>query len=126
MEKRAIYDLHTEAKEWKNRLDFYRDDLEIMQKRVSEVERRNNGKEVLTFIEHFQNQIILQREQLDILDKEVRQLSHSLVEEINHNPTAADHRKVDNPNVLQEKVETFEKLFNDLRQELLRFVAKWL
>lgn len=126
MEKKAIFDLHTEAREWKNRLDFFRDDLMVMENRISEIETRNNAKEVLAFVEHFQNQLILQREQLDILEKEVRNFIQSIDEEVRKNPVAAEHRKKEDDGNLRERVETFERLFQELRQELLRFVAKWI
>jgi hypothetical protein len=126
MEKKAIYDLHAEGREWKNRLDFYLDDLSIMEKRIGEVAAKNNGKDVLAFVEHFQNQMILQREQLDILEKEVRNFNHSIDEEAQKNPVAVDRRKMNEDTELRDRVETFEHLFNALRQELHRFAAKWM
>jgi|688.fasta_scaffold339328_3 hypothetical protein len=126
MEQKAIYDLHAEAKEWKNKLDFYRDDLSVMEKRISEVASKNTSKDVQAFVEHFQNQVILQKEQLDLMEKEVRKFSHSLDEEVTKNPVAVDHRKVSDNQSLRDKVDTFEKIFNDLRQELIRFLAKWM
>jgi DNA repair exonuclease SbcCD ATPase subunit len=70
--------------------------------------------------------MILQREQLDILEKEVRNFNHSIDEEAQKNPVAVDRRKMNEDTELRDRVETFEHLFNALRQELHRFAAKWM
>jgi hypothetical protein len=77
-------------------------------------------------IEHFQNQLILQKEQIDIVKKKVKQQINSLEAGIAKNPVAADHRSVEDAVALRDEVDTFEKIFNDLRKELISFMAKWM
>jgi|694.fasta_scaffold74904_2 hypothetical protein len=125
MEKK-IYDLNLECREWQNKLAFYEDDIKIMQGRVAEVNNKNSATEVRAMIEHFQNQLILQKEQIDIVKKKVKQQINSLEAGIAKNPVAADHRSVEDAVALRDEVDTFEKIFNDLRKELISFMAKWM
>ncbi|MEY4110584.1 MAG: hypothetical protein RLZZ46_939 [Bacteroidota bacterium] len=126
MEKKGIIEIHSEVSEWMSKLDFYRHDITIMEKRLSEVAFRNNSKEVSPLIEHFQNQLILQREQIDILEKDVRYYDHLLEDNIIGNPVAINRRKVEENLLLKDNVETFERIFRDLRTDLLDFAAKWM
>ncbi len=126
MEQKYMYELHAEHKEWLNKLAFYKDEIKMMRNRLAEVAKKNTDKEVQAYVEHFENQLTVQAEQHDIIRHDVKQYENFLEEEIKKNPTAADHRKLDDQVKMRDTVETFEKIFNDLRHELIGFLAKWM
>lgn len=127
METKAnIYTQHGENTEWTNKLNFYKDDIRIMTGRLEEVAAKNSSKEVLAEVEHFQNQLIIQRNNIDEALHAVKINEEELQAEINRNPVAVDHRKVEYHAKEKELVEAFEKNFNDLRDEFNEFIAKWL
>jgi hypothetical protein len=127
METKAnIYPQHGENTEWTNKLNFYKDDIRIMTGRLEEVAAKNSSKEVLAEVEHFQNQLIIQRNNIDEALHAVKINEEELQAEINRNPIAVDHRKVEYHTKEKELVEAFEKNFNDLRGEFNEFIAKWL
>jgi hypothetical protein len=64
--KAKIYDQHAENTEWTSKLNFYKDDIKIMTGRLEEVASKNSSKEVLAQVEHFQNQLIIQRNNIDL------------------------------------------------------------
>lgn len=117
---------HQENSTWINKLLFYKDDLKVMQNRLDEVTSKNNGAEFLKEVEHFQNQFIIQNEQLDILKHDVKQRENLIEKEVNANPVASDHRRLEEDKELNNRLVTFENLFTDLRKELLTFIAKWM
>ena len=121
---KKIYDLHQDHKDWLNTLAFYKDEVKVMTSRLEEIARKNTGKELLTSVEHFQNQLIIQREQIDILSHEVNRREKELENNINANPTAVDHRKIEDESDLRDKVATFGKMFEELRKEFASFLAK--
>jgi hypothetical protein len=123
---KTIYQLHGEHKTWLNKLLFYKDEISIMKKRIAEIAQRNTAKEVLAFVEHFQNQLIIQDEQIDILAHNIRAHELSLEKAADKNPTAIDHVKFEDHVVQRSEVETFEKIFNELRNELIRVLSKWM
>lgn len=118
-------ELHQLHKEWANKLNFYRDDIKSLEKRVEEIASKYTDTEVLSMIEHFQNQIKIQRNEMDILMHDINAEEKELQNNINDNPTAWDHRKAAHTN-LNERMITFEKLFAELRRELIGFAAKYM
>jgi hypothetical protein len=123
---KTIYQLHEEHKTWLNKLLFYKDEISIMANRISEIAQKNTSKEVLSLVERFQNQLIIQKEQIDILNHDIKAQESRLEAAVKHNPTAIDHQKFPDHPEQRESVETFEKMFNDLRGELIRFLSKWM
>ena len=77
-------------------------------------------------VEHFQNQFIVQRNNID-------ELRHSIKE--HENVVAADARvhagKMESSHSgrhaeLKDQVVSFEKIFNELRHEFNSFLSKWM
>ncbi len=123
---KSIYQLHEEHKIWLNALAFYADELSIMKNRISEIAKKNTSKEVLSLVEHFQNQLIIQKEQIDILKHHIKGHEVGLESAADNNPTAVDHEKFSDHAAQRNKMENFEKIFNDLRKELIHFLSKWM
>jgi len=124
--KKSIYQLHEEHKTWLNKLLFYKDELVIMSKRISEVAEKNTSKEVRSLTDHFNNQLIIQKEQIDILSHDIKSHELYLESAANDNPNAVDHDKFSDHKNHRESIATFEKLFKDLREELIDFLSKWM
>jgi hypothetical protein len=126
MSTEFIYKLHEENTARTNKLLFYKDELVILQDRLEEIVRKNNQPEVLLLAERFQNQWKIQRNNIDELMHQVKENEQHLQAEINSNPVAVDHRKVEFNEKEREAVEAFEKVFNDLREEFNKFASKWM
>ena len=125
-EQKYLTDLHHDHNEWKNVLSFYEEDVETMKKRLGEVAAKNSDREVHGWVERFQNKLIIQVEQIDILRHEINICEDNIVKNVTDNPVASDRRKADDHLELREKIQTFELLFNKLRKDLNAFVAKWM
>ena len=125
MEK-SITLLHGEHKEWIGKLSFYNDDLVVLRKWLDDVVKRNNSEEFLIGLEHFQNQIIIQQDQIDQLRHEINEHEAALEKSVSHNPVASDHRKMNDHPEHREKIARFEELFRTLRKEQMIFLAKWM
>jgi hypothetical protein len=123
---KTIYQLHEDHKIWLNKLAFYEDEILIMKKRIAELAKKNTSKEILSFIEHFQNQLIVQKEQIDILKHDINSHEKYIEEMANKKSVADGTKKLEDHPSHNERIETFEKLFNDLRKELIHFIAKWM
>lgn len=124
--QKTIYQLHEEHKTWLNMLLFYKDELTIMQHRIEEIAKKNTSNEVLALVERFQNQLIIQKEQIDILNHDIKGHESQLEAAVKQNPTAIDHQKFPDHPEQRDRVEVFEKMFNELRAELIRFLSKWM
>ena len=119
-----ITDLHRTNREWLNLINFYRDEIRVMEKRMSEIASKNTGKEVLANLEHFQNQVIIQKAHLDDMQGDIVQIEDRISDEIKKNQTAADHRRHAIPEKLNQDMEQFRKLFYELRKNFMEYMVK--
>ena len=81
-ELKYLQELHAEHKAWLNTIKFYEDDLKVLQNRLSEVSIKNTDKEFHAMIERFQNKLIIQKEQIDILTHEINQHEQEILKNI--------------------------------------------
>ena len=122
--KTSIYSQHYEHTEWLNVLSFYTDDIKIMQKRIEEIAKKNTNHETMAQVEHFQNQLIIQQKNIDDMRKHIQKDEKILVAKVNENIVAVDHRKIEDHDEERQNIASFEKIFEDLRKNLNRFLAK--
>jgi hypothetical protein len=118
-----ISDLHSDHQLWLNSLSFYKEEISILERRLEEVAKRNSESEVMAQLEHFQNQYIRQREVIDELRHDIKQHENALESSVKQNPTAVDHRLFPDHTDLRDRVITFEKLYGDLKAELMRWLS---
>lgn len=124
--KTGIYTQHQEHTEWLSKLSFYNDEILIMQERIEEIASKNTSKEVTMQIEHFQNQILIQKDNINTLKHDVERDEKKLQAIINENPVAVDHKKIEDHKVEIEGLVSFENNFNNLRKELDQFLSKYM
>jgi len=124
--KTTVYSQHQEHIVCLNKLSFYTDDMAIMQKRIEEIAKKNTAKEVQVQVEHFQNQLLIQSNDMDEIKRHIKQDENQLTDNVLKNETAVDHRKVEDHAVERADVKAFEDNFNQLRKELNHFVAQWM
>lgn len=121
-----IYTQHAEHTDWLSKMKFYADEILVLKNRLGEVASKNNDKAVLAKVEHFQNQLIIQKNNIDEMSHSIKMDEEALQKEIKENPTAVDHRKVAYHAKEKEAVDSFEKNFKELRTEFNLFAAKWM
>src|SRR6476620_7773140 len=119
-----LYELHETHKEWLSRLKFYSDEILHMVSGISEIASKNSSKELSALVEQYQNRLIIEKEQLDILAHMIREEEKSLEASVRNNPVAVDHRSFPDNVVLRVKMETFEKMFAELRGHYQQFLAR--
>lgn len=107
-------------------LSFYEDEIYIMETRLAEVAMKNNSFEARQGVEHFQNQFVIQRNQLDELKHDIRKFEHLLSLDAEKHQGNVDNKYYTGHAVLENKFKTFEKLMNELRHEYNRYLAKWM
>lgn len=126
MKTEKIYTQHEENKEWMNKLLFYSDEIKVMQHRIEEIASKNTSKDILASVEHFQNQIIVQKNNIDTLKHEININNDEIAKEIKSNPTAVDHRSIKDHSEIRNGVESFEKVITSLKAELNQLLVKWM
>lgn len=122
-DKKHISDLHAEHASWLKEASFYADELKIFKERLTEVAGKNTQSAITKQIEHFQSQFMIQQEQMDILNHETKEHEAKLAEFAQEHPVAIDHRLFDNHQDFLDKVNSFKKIFGELKTEFKTFLS---
>ena len=125
-QRRYMTDLHFEHQVWLNQLKFFKDELNILNTRLAEVSIRNTKMEVKAQVEHFQNQFIREAEVIDILVHDINTHEKNLAEFAKDHPIAVDHVYFENHTELEGKMQTFGKIWFELKGEFMDFLRTWM
>lgn len=104
--------------DWLRTLEFYKEEIKILQHRLEEVNAKNTGTDVRAGVEHFQNQFIVQRNNIDELRHRVHQHADKALHE--------DPEKMPEHQQLNQDIRVFEEVVQDLRKEFNLFLSKWM
>jgi hypothetical protein len=126
MKTEKIYTQHAENTEWTNTLAFYKDDIKVMEKRLSELVTKNSSKDVLAKAEQFQNRLIISKNNIDILKHKINISNDEIHSNVNNNTVAVDHRSIKDHTDLRNEIKIFALNFTSLRSELNLFLVKWM
>lgn len=113
-----------ELNEWSRSIDFYLAELDIFNKRLAEVTAKNTKQAVLATAEHFQNQFILQKENLQVLNHKVQVQKGKLQEDAKKAFGLDDLDIVDAQHFLRESAHLSEKILLELKHSFYRFLSK--
>ena len=105
---------------WRDEVIASRESIQSMRSQLEQLSRRKTDDESLAQIEHFQNQFICQAEIADELRHDLKQSA----KKISNNGQPAilhDDRPVDDFDVMQDRVSTFRKLYNEMQDEFDKF-----
>ncbi len=123
MSSNYIADQHKDFQTWISDLTFWEDELKIFTGQLEEVSSKNTAQDVKMEVEKFQNQFIIQQNEIDILKHEINLKERELEEEVKSNPVATDHRKVEDDTKLRERFEIFQPIFKNMREEFQQFLG---
>ncbi len=123
MSNKAIFALDMELKDWSKSLAFYADELKILEGRLQEVVNKNTGESVLAPVEHYQNQYILQKEQFDQLQHDIREQKITVDKNVHNGDRSVKVEVQEKQTLLRDKVQTAEKIFLDTKHQFYRFLA---
>lgn len=121
-----LSDLHYEHQLWRNELNFYKEELNILERRLEEIISKNTNNEVEAGAESFQNRFDLQREHLNIIKNAIRTHEHALADFAKDKPIAVDHVHFKDHSEIREKMDRFRELYQEMKNEFNRFAVKWL
>ena len=107
-------------------LDFYNSELTFLENKLSEVVKRNTGKEALSEAEHFQNQFIVQRKTLEELTERLKKNKHFTYLQSADHAGKMDNRLLTDINSIAQETHTFEKIISELRGSYKNFLIRWI
>jgi len=122
----AATHLTNKPRELQHLLDFYFQEIQFLEKLLSEVVNKNTSQEALSEAEHFQNQFLIQRKNIYELRNRILQNHHLATDEAKIHAGRVDTRLVaDNENI-GEEVHQLEKVIADLRAAYKKYLLNWM
>jgi len=108
---------------WLKHLDFYKLQLDLMKKELSDFAKESSSKKVAPKIEQFQNQFIRQREVIDTLRHNVKQHENEIERMTRFALEYLRDRVTRDHMVLRDEYKRFVELFIELEQDFHDFLA---
>jgi hypothetical protein len=108
---------------WLKHLDFYKSQLDIMKKELSDFAKESTSKKVGPKVEQFQNQFIRQREVIDTLRHNVKQHENEIERMTRFALEYLRDRVTRDHMVLRDEYNRFVELFIELEQDFHDFLA---
>ena len=121
-----IHELHALHSQWMSAIMLAKDELSSFSLRLKEIDAANTGQDIKAQVEHFQNQFIIQKEVIDVLEHDIKSDERRLVESAKENVTAVEHRRVVEDQNIRDRMEIFKKIFGELKMEYQGFLGKYL
>jgi HAMP domain-containing protein len=115
-----------EHQDWLNKIQFYKDDFIVLQNRLDEIVQKNNSKEAMVEVEHFQNLLILYKELFDELKHNVNQHMHKFNSTVDVHAGHVETTLIEEHDKMNDEVKGVEKVVNEMRQEFNKFLTKWM
>ncbi len=113
--------------DWLRALDFYKDELGILKERLTEIAGKNTEHELMHKVEHYENQIAVQRDNIDRIAHDIRLNLASTSNELQHSPAGyIDATLLAQHNTLHQRYLGEEKAVNELRHEFYEFAIDWM
>lgn len=122
--KKMIQELHADNLEWLNRLSFYEDEILFLHHQIDKIASKNSADNVLALCESFTNRLTIQRNKIHQIRDEVRMQERALALEEIADPVGADTRYYPDEEEERAEIDTFEKIYADLKEDLLNFFSK--
>lgn len=111
---------------WLKSTDFYKKEFDLLDRRLLEISSKNSHQETMEGVEHFQNQFVIQRNQIDELNHRIHEHEGMVATDVIEHAgkialsVTADH------DLLRNDFNHLEKTINELRLEFNRFLSKWM
>lgn len=81
---------------------------------------------MLRQVEHFQNQFIIQKDNLQALSHEIKLQEQEIADDVKRDKILDETDIIGNQSFLRDKMQAAEKVFISLKHEYYRFVARVL
>lgn len=111
---------------WTKSMDFYDQDIDTLESRLVEIVKKNNVQEAMAGVEHFQNQFIVQRNNIDEIRHNINVHTGKVARDAQEHAGKMESVLDEEHDSIRDQFENFERVMNALRHEFNRFMAKWM
>jgi hypothetical protein len=118
--------ISNEHSDWNRATSFYLDELNILNHRLQDISSMYSKEEVKAQVEHFQNQFIIQRNNLEELSKKIKNHEHHLAQDSLSHAQHLTSDTINEHNTLRESYMGLVKVIVELKSDFYKFVAGYM
>ena len=107
-------------------LNFYKEELRILELRLFEVASKNNSFEARQGIEHFQNQFVIQQNNIHDLRHKLDKHDANMAVDANMHAGHVNQVFIQEEQDILNEYRRLEKIIKELRREFNLFLSKWM
>ena len=120
----SIEHFQGELQAWKQQLSAFKQEIRHFENQLENLAAKNLPKDVLAQVEHFQNMFICHKEVIDNLRHDIPDSRHKLESIFNgHQREPLDKLA---KHALQERMDMFRRVYEEVREEFHQFEAEWM
>jgi seryl-tRNA synthetase len=124
--KHSLHNLYDECNSHLRSLDFYKQELKYLQKRLADIVKRNTDSDILAQAEQFQNKFIITKDNLDELNHTIKSQFKTIEKLIKQKPSHVDEQTIGDSSKFSQSTHNAEKDFASLKLQFNKFLAKYL
>ncbi|MFL5788698.1 MAG: hypothetical protein ACJ748_11640 [Flavisolibacter sp.] len=123
----SIEHSHLEHRLWINELEFYREEIGILEKHVVEILSKNSRNEIVEKGELFKGQLHRYTQRIAELEMEINEAEKLLALFLESNQNIdAENVKVGDQEIMRNKIGAFKKDYYGLKKKVLDFEVEWM
>lgn len=124
--KQSLHNLYDECNSHLRAIDFYKQELKYLQKRLADIVSENTNQDILAQAEQFQNLFIITKDSLDELGHINKSKLDAIERTIKKKPGHVDEKTITASSKFSQSVHNTEKSFAALKLRFNKFLAKYL
>ncbi len=115
--------LHIICQDWARKLQFYKEEIPFLKKRLEEIASKNTSEDVLKQVEHFENEFIIMNNNLDELLHDVNLKQDALMKGAMEKPNFINVKMVEVDGDLEALIDFTELEFSKTKKDYYRFLS---
>jgi len=124
--KQSLHNLYDECNSHMRSLDFYKQELKYLQKRLADIVKENTNQDILAQAEQFQNQFIITKDNLDELNHTNKSQLNAIERLIKKKPSHVEEKTISDGGKFSQSIHNAEKDFAALKLRFNKFLSKYL
>lgn len=126
MKKVNIRHWQSNHNDWLRALQFYKEELDLLEQRLTEIAGKNTHAQVLENVEHFQNQFLIQKNNVEEIMHDIQTNLNKIAIEADTHTGFVNEDLTDQMEKLKLSFTDEEKNIMELRHSFNLFCAEWM
>jgi chromosome segregation ATPase len=122
----SVLNLPNHPSELQHLLKFYEQEIQLLEKLLSEVVSKNTSREALAEAEHFQNQFFVQKKNMEELETRIHRHHLQTADNAKNHAGKVDERLLTENESIGAEISSLEKVIAELRAAYKSYLAKWM